>query len=161
MGISQARKYCYICNPYFFPPRTLSMAISKAIENGCEVHIITAGMSDVPAVRLGYLGVYGTFLKKGVKMYEYYGRTLHAKYLTVDGFFSSCGSYNMDRVSYFTNLEVGWLSLDRTIAQDMERHFEHDLKHSKEVTMEDWLKLPWYTRWAGKFLMLLMWLLGP
>lgn len=160
-GIAQARKNCFISTPYFYPPRSLAKAIFQAVERGCDVKIITAGVSDVPIIRMAYLGIYGTFLKKGVKIYEYNARTLHAKYVTADGFFSSVGSYNFDRVSYFTNLEVGWLSIDTGIAKTMEQHFTTDLGQCKEITIEDYKKTPWYMRWFIQFLMFLMYVLGP
>lgn len=122
---------------------------------------MTSGISDVPFVKLAYLGIFGNFLKKGVRMYEYNARTLHAKYLSVDGLLSSVGSYNLDRVSYFTNLEVGWLAFDTQLASTMESHFQEDLSKSKEITMDDWLRYPWYQRWASQFLMFLMFVLGP
>ncbi len=161
MAIAESHQHCYITTPYFLPPRSLVRAILQAKKQGSDVRILTAGLSDVPLFRLGSLPLYGMFLKEGIKIYEYHAKTLHAKTITSDGFFCSAGSYNLDRMSFYSNLELGWCTFDVDTAKVVEEHFEEDLKQSKEISFEDWKKIPWYKIWLGKFLFYLMLLIGP
>src|SRR4051812_9927916 len=78
------------------------------------------GVSDVPVVRHASQHVYSLFLKNGVKIYEYYGRKLHAKTVTIDGIYSSIGSFNLDPWSHFYNLEMNLTVLDPDTAERLE-----------------------------------------
>ena len=64
-----------------------------------EIHILTAGRSDVPMMRRAARHVYGRYLKRGIRIYEGQARTLHAKTVTIDGLYAAVGSFNLDRWS--------------------------------------------------------------
>jgi cardiolipin synthase len=161
--IRHAQKTCYITTPYFLPTRKIRDAIIKAKDRGCDVRILTTGVltADVPAFRLGSLNVYGKFLTKGIKIYEYQRRTLHSKTMVIDGICSSIGSYNFDRMSFASNLEIGIVFLDTTISAEMEATFHEELQHAHELTYEEWRQRPWYIRLAGWILYNMMRILGP
>jgi cardiolipin synthase len=159
--ISEANRNCYITTPYFLPPFPVAQAILKAVERGVNVTILTCGLSDVGLVRLGSTHLYGKFLKAGVKIHEYFGMTLHSKTITVDGLFSSVGSFNLDRLSYFANMEVGMNVIDCNVAKQLEMTFENDLKYSKPLTLEDWNQRPLYVKVLGSTLYKAMRLIGP
>lgn len=78
----------------------------KAAKRGVDVRILTAGKCDVPAITWAATHVYGYFLKHGVRVYEMKDRELHAKTATVDGMFACVGSYNLDYLSYYHQLEA-------------------------------------------------------
>jgi phosphatidylserine/phosphatidylglycerophosphate/cardiolipin synthase-like enzyme len=48
-----------------------------------------------------------------VRIYELTHSTLHAKIITVDGVYGSVGSFNLDYLSTYRNLEVALCMLDR------------------------------------------------
>lgn len=118
------------------PPTKLISAIKKAAKRGVDVRILTSGISDVPVSKLVSQYIYHEFLKSGVKIYEYYGRTLHAKTSTIDGIFSSIGTLNLDLLSGLKMLEVNVNILNRQAAQQLEMQFHEDLKLSKEITID-------------------------
>ncbi|KAL9648149.1 hypothetical protein ABK040_007514 [Willaertia magna] len=136
--IKNARSHCFISTPYFYPPDELKEALINAKKNGCDVRLLTCGRSDVPAMRYISTYIYGDYLKHGIKVYEYFGQTLHAKFMTIDGFFTSLGSYNLDKISLLTNLEVGVQHYDTKLASLMEEDFIRELEVSKEITMRTW-----------------------
>ena len=71
-------------------------------------------------------------------------QTLHAKVATVDGVYGSVGSFNLDHWSYRRNLEVTVSTLDRSVAEQLEKRFLEDLELSHEVRLEDWSRRgPW------------------
>lgn len=55
------------------------------------------GLTDVPMVRWGGIHVMSTLLKEGVRVYELQNKILHAKTVTIDGIYSSIGSFNFDQ----------------------------------------------------------------
>lgn len=61
--INAANTHVYITTPYFLPPVWLKRALIRAARRGVDVRIITAGASDVPAVRYAAQHIYSAFLK--------------------------------------------------------------------------------------------------
>lgn len=129
---------CYLTTPYFVPPKRLIHALIFAKRRGVDVRVLTAGDSDVPIVRRASLHLAGQLLKRGVRIYELFGHTLHAKTATLDGIYASVGSFNLDLWSYRRNLEVNVTVLDPDLARDLEAQFEEDLTHAKEIDYESW-----------------------
>ncbi len=135
---------CLITNPYFLPPQRILTAIIHAAKRGVDVRILTSGESDVPIVRAASQHIYGRFLKHGVRIFELYGSTLHAKTMTIDGLYSTIGSFNLDEWSYRRNLEVNVAMIDTEVAGVLEQRIEDDLESAQEVTLKTLKKR---TRW--------------
>jgi cardiolipin synthase len=144
LTIRHAVSQCLITNPYFVPPQRLMNAIVRAAKRGVDVRILTAGECDVPMVHRAAQHSYGRLLKHGVRIYELYGSTLHAKTMTIDGLYSSVGSFNLDHWSYHRNLEVNVGMIDAAVTATLNERFQQDLCEAKEVTLEKWKRR---TRW--------------
>lgn len=136
--VLRAVERCYLTTPYFVPPGRLIRALRRAAKRGVDVRVLTAGRSDVPLVRQASQHLYGRLLKAGVRIYEMYGRTLHAKAATIDGVYASVGSFNLDYWSHRRNLEVNVSVLDRRTAVEIEEQFHADLEVAEEVQLERW-----------------------
>jgi cardiolipin synthase len=152
LSIRHATRHCFITTPYFIPPARLIRAINYAARRGVDVHILTAGDSDVPIVRTAAQHIYGLLLKRGVRIHEMFGRTLHAKTMTMDGVYSTIGSFNLDTWSHKRNLEVMVGLVDADVARLMREQFDRDLELTKEVTLENWKKRSaWqkFVHWAA------------
>jgi cardiolipin synthase len=77
---------------------------------------------------------------------------LHAKTATVDGLWSTIGSYNFDAQSRFNNLEVTVEILDPGTGQALVRCFDRDLANADAFDEASWLALPWWRKalaWVG------------
>ena len=144
--VRNAVNHCYITTPYFIPPQRLVSAIKRAAERGVDVRILTAGVCDVPIVHLAAQHVYGGLLKHGVRIYEMYDSTLHAKTITIDGVYSTVGTFNLDTWSDKRNLEVNIAMIDPVIAQQMHTNFLGDVRTAWEITHENWHKRVWWKR---------------
>jgi len=150
--INTATHHCYITTPYFLPPNWLKKALMRAARRGVDVRIITAGRSDVPNVRFASQHIYSAFLKRGVKIYEMFGSTLHAKMFTVDGVFSCAGSFNFDLWSGSGNLETNIGMFDPDTTSALEQQFMEELKNCREVLLQDLNRRSYLTRllhWAS------------
>ncbi len=154
--VMRAVRRCYLTSPYFVPPKRLLRDLSRAAQRGVDVRILTAGVSDVPLVRMASRHLYGRLLKRGVRIYELGDRTLHAKTVAIDGIYASVGSFNLDTWSYRRNLEVNVSVLSENVAGRIEAEMLKDLERSHEVSLGAWGRRTWFTRlrdWLAYLLM--------
>lgn len=79
-------------------------------------------------------------LAAGVRIYEYQPVMMHAKTITVDGLWSSCGSMNADNRSMSFNDEANLAMLDESVARRMEKLFLADLEYSEEIVLDQFRK---------------------
>src|SRR4051812_43383290 len=89
--------------------------------------------------------IYRTFLSGGVKIFEM-NQALHAKTVTIDGIYSSIGSFNLDPWSHFYNKELNLTTVDPEIASKLEEQFNKDLEKSTEVTTANLDKISHFQR---------------
>ena len=150
--IEQARRCCYVATPYFIPPTWFRQALLHAVHRGVDVRILTAGESDVPHARTAGRHLYGGLLAGGARIFEMQNPILHAKYLTIDGYHSIVGSYNIDQFGGKHNLEVGVAVRDPALAHALEAEFHANLERSIEVTLDAWKNRSWLTRLLQWFL---------
>ena len=76
-------------------------------------------------------------LWNGIRVYELQSSTLHSKTVTIDGVYTSIGSFNFDRLSSFSNLEVNLSIFDPRVAQTIEIQFFSDLQNAKEIKISE------------------------
>jgi cardiolipin synthase len=124
----------------------LIRALNRAAERGVDVRVLTAGDCDVPIVALAARHIYGRLLRHGVRIYELYDTTLHAKTITIDSVYSTVGSFNLDTWSFNRNLEVNVAMLDPAIAESLQNLFVENIAKSQEVTLDGWSKRSWLTK---------------
>lgn len=101
-----AQKEITIINSYFFPQRRFRRKLVAAAKRGVRVRLILPKLSDWPSYILASQYLYGYFLKRGVEIYEWKKSVLHGKLATVDGSFTTVGSYNLNYTSFQQNLEM-------------------------------------------------------
>jgi len=150
--IRAARASVLIQNAYFLPDRGLRRALSKAVARGVDVRVMVPGRSDVRLIEWAALYVLRRLARRGVKIFRWRGVMMHAKTATVDGVWSTIGSYNFDAQSRFNNLEVTVEILDAATADTLEKTFEGDMTHAEPFDEQAWLRLPWWRKalaWIG------------
>lgn len=110
------------------------------------VQVIVPGQSDVPLVQWAAQHVYSQLLRHGVRIFERKGYMLHSKVMVVDHEWTLAGSCNLDPRSLHLNLEFLAVlhSLPTTAA--MERICAHEIRHSREVRLEDCQRRRWWQR---------------
>ncbi|HEY4241966.1 MAG TPA: phosphatidylserine/phosphatidylglycerophosphate/cardiolipin synthase family protein [Kofleriaceae bacterium] len=144
--IRQARTSLLLENAYFLPDRGLRRALVRAVQRGVRVCVIAPGHSDVRLVEYASLYVMRRLAGYGVQILRWRGPMMHAKTATVDGAWSTIGSYNFDAQSRFRNLEVTLEILDAQIAAEMVQQFERDRTNCEEFSAESWGHLPWWKK---------------
>jgi cardiolipin synthase len=123
-AIASAKERIVIANSYFLPNTGLRRELLRARRRGVRVQLLISRKSDVKVVDWAMHSVYPGFLKAGVEIYEWLPSVLHAKVAVVDGIWSTIGSFNMDAVSLFVNIEMNVNILDSSIGRQLEERIQ-------------------------------------
>ena len=136
--INSARKSILITNPYFIPDDVMTDALLKAVARGVRVIVLTPGKIDSRLTYTASRSHYGRLFLGGAQIFEYQTALMHAKTMVVDGAWATIGSTNFDNRSFALNQELNLVIYDATLARRLEEIFQQDLKHSKNITYEEW-----------------------
>ncbi len=139
-AIRQARDYVYIANAYFVPDRGIVRALKRAAKRGIDVRVITSENSDVKLVQYASMASFKQLMTAGVKIHLWPKTNMHAKTALVDGMWSTVGSYNLDFVSLFQNLEVVAVVLGDHFGSHMQDMFAADFEQCRELHPGTWRK---------------------
>jgi cardiolipin synthase A/B len=105
------------------------------------VQVLTPGKRiDTHTVREASRACWGDLLRAGVEMHEYQPTMFHCKLLVVDEYLVSVGSTNFDSRSFKLNDEANLNIYDRDFARQQTAIFANDLKASRRITLDEWLR---------------------
>ena len=149
-AIGNAKKFIYISQAYFVPPRRLRRFLVRAARRGVEIIILVPEYSDVPIADWAFLSNARKMLRAGMRLYQYQPTMLHNKIMMVDGNWGMVGSSNMDPLSFFHNREANIIVRDKQVLERMKNDFLDDLKKSKKLTSERVKKIPLWKRAAAR-----------
>jgi cardiolipin synthase A/B len=150
--IRAAKSFVRIENAYFLPDRGLRRALVQAAARGVDVQIIVPGRSDVRIIEWASLYVLRNLARRGIKLWRWRGAMMHAKTATIDGIWSTIGSYNFDSQSRFNNLEVTVEILDPKVGEELVQVFDTGVPNCDAYDLQVWQNLPWWTKalaWIG------------
>lgn len=153
--IDTAKKKILISSPYFRPVKEIGAALDRAIARGVDITIITRLdlEGDTADFILGAVNKDGVnrFLKK-VKVYEYTEPKviLHSKLLMIDDQVSFISSVNLNKRSFYHDLENGVIVNDRKFATEMSDLYSEYLKISRQLTEKQ--KIVFWKKWLIKVL---------
>lgn len=145
LTIASARRTLYVTNSYFVPDDDFRGLLKRARERGVDVRILTvSGKTDVKTTWWAGRSRYEELLKAGIRIYEYQPTMLHSKTFIADGIWGTIGSMNFDNRSLAFNNESNLVFLDRVQGAQLDSTFFDDLRLSKEITLAEFQKRPWY-----------------
>jgi cardiolipin synthase A/B len=151
-AIDRAEHNIRLTNAYFVPDRILLDALREAAERGVDVQILVPWISNHVVVDWLARGYFTDCLKSGIRVFGY-RQMLHAKTCTIDEQWSTIGTANLDRLSSVGNYEINVEIYSQALAQQMEALFQCDITNSWELTLDQWLKRPWYEIWGERILL--------
>jgi cardiolipin synthase len=137
-AVRQARRRVWIANPYFLPTRSLRRSLTRAARRGVDVRVLVPGRSDCSFVLWASQRAYSSFLRAGVRLFEWPAAMMHAKVAVVDGLWCTIGSYNIDPLSLLRNRELNLALLGREPGTRFEAMFERDFARSVEIEGRAW-----------------------
>ena len=150
-SIDQAQKCIYLTTAYFTPSRRMLHVLENAESRGVDVKLLLPGTSDIVSAHYAGRAFFTKLLKAGVEIFGYQGEILHAKTAVFDGMWSVIGSTNLDFQSLRINDEGNVGIVDADFAGQMTEMFDADLGHSNQITLEVWLKRPFFEKVKEQF----------
>jgi cardiolipin synthase len=134
---------------YFLPDFRLRRALHRVVRQGGRVELMLAGRTDVPLAQVAARALYGSLLKRGIKIWEYQPQILHAKLAIVDDA-AFVGSSNLDTRSFGINYELMVRSEGAATVSDARKIFASDRTRCVEITLPEWRRSQtWLTRLRG------------
>ena len=147
LSIASARRRLYVSNSYFVPDDDFRKLLKQARARGVDVRILTVSKeTDVKTTWWAGRSRYEELLRAGIRIYEYQPTMMHAKTFIIDGMWGSIGSMNFDNRSLAFNNESNFVFLDKPLGAQMDSVFLDDLTRSKEITLAEFQRRPWYDR---------------
>jgi cardiolipin synthase len=158
---------------YFLPGRNERKLFTDASRRGVDITIVLSAESDAPMFKRASNFLYRFILRNNIRLYEYLPSNMHAKVATVDGRWSTIGSYNLNHLSDYGSIEMNVNILDEKFAKSFEELMKRIIrKDCREVTFDNYIhRKTWINRlidWGSyqtiRFLLRIMFLLtskGP
>jgi cardiolipin synthase len=144
LSIAAARANIQLSMAYFAPDDIALDALLAALERGVKIQILLPGPhADAAIVSSASRAKWGVLLERGAEIYQYQPTMYHCKVLVVDGVWTSVGSTNFDNRSFRLNDEANLNIYDAAVARRQIEIFNDDLRHSKQVSLQEWQGRPW------------------
>ena len=87
---------------------------------GVDIRIVLSAVSDAWLFNRATIFLYDFMLRYNIRIYEYLPSVLHAKVATIDGIWSTIGSYNVNHLSDYGSIETNVDILDEDFSGDFE-----------------------------------------
>ena len=140
-AISKAEKRIYLSTAYFYPDRNFFQLLLDKAKSGVDVRIILRGKDDEFVTVRFATSFFDSSIVNGIKIYRYLPNIMHAKTAIIDDQ-ATVGSCNLDKFSFYHNLEVNIASSNPEFVKELEQHFFEDLKSCKQIIREEWQRRP-------------------
>lgn len=169
-AIRHAHDRMIIFGSYFLPGRNERRLLRSASRRGVDIKIVLSAESDAPVMTRATNFLYDFILRNDISIYEYLPSNLHAKVATVDGKWSTIGSYNMNHLSDYGSVEMNVDILDDNFAGMFEKILLDIIaKDCRQVTFEEYTRrktwlfqlTDWFSYQMIRGMMRLMFALAP
>jgi cardiolipin synthase A/B len=136
---------------YFLPGRLERKLLRMASARGVNIKIVLAAESDAPLFKRATGFLYEYILRNNIKIYEYLPSNLHAKVATVDGKWSTIGSYNLNHISDYGSIEMNVDILDSAFTGKFDKILLDIIKNDcRQVTYQEYLRRKtWSSQLSG------------
>ncbi len=143
--IDSSKKKILISSPYFRPVQEIADALRRAIKRGVDISIITRLdlTGDTADFIIGDVNKDGVNqYYKEIKVYEYTepGVILHSKLIMIDDEVTFISSVNLNKRSFYHDLENGALVNDPDFTLKMAKLYKEYLKLCEKITEEKKIK---------------------
>lgn len=150
-AIDRAEHAIRLTNAYFIPDSILLDSLRAAAQRGVDVQVLVPWISNHIVVDWLTRGYFTDCLKAGIHVFGF-RNMLHAKTCTIDGQWSTIGTANLDRLSSVGNYEINAEIYSEAMARQMEELFTSDITNAFELSLDEWLRRPWYSQLGERIL---------
>ncbi|HEX2969509.1 MAG TPA: phospholipase D-like domain-containing protein [Bacteroidales bacterium] len=167
-AMRRSKSHMIIYASYFLPGRHERKLLRDASGRGVDIKIVLSAVSDTRLFKRATVFLYDFILKNNIKIYEYIPSLLHAKVVTVDGVWSTIGSYNLNHLSDYGSIETNADILDVAFTEYFERLLLDIIeKDCREITPAEYARrktifsqmLGWSSYQIIRFLLRVMFLM--
>ena len=164
-ALKHAKDRMIIFASYFLPGRNERKLLRNASRRGVNIKIVLASESDAWVFKRATNFLYDFILRNNIQIYEYLPSNLHAKVATVDGIWSTIGSYNMNHLSDYGSIEMNVDILNSFFAEKFEELLQGIIDNDcRQIKFEDygrrksWVSsaLNWFSYQMIRFMMRMM-----
>ncbi len=150
-AVRSAREKMMIFASYFLPGRNERKLLRSASMRGVDITIVLSAESDAPVFKRATGFLYDFILRNNIKIYEYLPSNLHAKVATVDGKWSTIGSYNLNHVSDYASIEINVAILDEGFTLQFEELLRKIIRDDcRQITVEEYKRRnTWFSVISG------------
>lgn len=105
-AIRRAEKSILLVGGYFLPGGTSRRVLKNALSRGVKIDVVVSEKSDVKLLILARRYLYDWLIRNGIGVYEYKPANVHGKVLIVDDHWATIGSYDLNNLSAYSNIEL-------------------------------------------------------
>ncbi len=127
-AIRKSKNDIIIAGAYFMPGRTFIRLMNRASLRGVSIRLITGMQSDVWLAQYGLRYLYRRLLRNNILIYEYTRAPVHGKTMVVDQEFVTLGSYDLNQLSAFINLELNLDIREASFARQLHGFLENTIE---------------------------------
>lgn len=167
-AIRQSMSTIIIVGGYFLPGGQVRRLLKSAVRRGVKICVLVSEKSDVSLAINARRYLYDWLLRYNIAIYEYIPSNVHGKVLVADSKFVSVGSYDLNNLSTYSNIELNIDIRDEAFAlkcvHTLKRIMENECRlvtkeyFEKEITLFQRL-INWFSyRFVKTFFVLSVWL---
>lgn len=139
--VKAANEEVIILGAYFLPGFRFLLRLRRAAQRGVKIKIVVPAKSDSELGEKARHYIYTFLLRNRIDIYEYTRTMLHAKVCVADNKWAAIGSYDLNNLSRYSNIEANVEVLDHHFASNL----QHELKriiaeHCRQVTLDSYEK---------------------
>lgn len=138
-ALRHSKNHMLIFASYFLPGRNERKLLRNASLRGVDIRIVLSAVSDAWVFSRATIFLYDFMLRYNIKIYEYLPSNLHAKVVTVDGIWSTIGSYNLNHLSDYGSVETNVDILDQGFSDFFEGILFNIIdKDCRRITLQEY-----------------------
>ncbi len=151
--IRRAEQSIVLIGGYFLPGGAFRRALRAAVRRGVNIDVVLAAKSDVAVSAYAREYLQRWLIRNGIHIHEYLPANVHGKVLLIDDRFVTIGSYDLNNLSTYSNIELNLAIDDERFAALMRERIIHIIAHDCRP-----LTLQMHTLKSSYYRQLLRWL---
>ncbi len=123
-ALRNSKESILIVGGYFLPGGRTRRLMRKAIQRGVKIDVVISEQSDVKILVFARRYLYAWLIRNNVGVYEYTLANVHGKVLIMDKQWTSIGSYDLNNLSTYSNIELNVDIKDADFSKSLSQHIE-------------------------------------
>jgi cardiolipin synthase A/B len=123
---------------YFLPGGRTRRMMKNAIQRGVKIDVVISEKSDVGVLNYARRYLYSWLIRNKIGVYEYMPSNVHGKVIIADGKWTSIGSYDLNNLSTYSNIELNVDINDAEFSKNLGEYIHKVMNENcKKITVEN------------------------